>query len=416
MKEKVDISKYIKEKCGKGWTKELLLSFLGTTFSIVLTFGTAQYFEAQKQKADARLLAMMAIHDMDNTVEQLRKWQSEEYENSDIIRSIIENIDTVDVMDYYTLSELQRYLIATSKSDENYPLDESSEKVFLSSQDSWKTINNASFIDAVQKFYVERHRIFNNLNGMLEFEKPISRAEYREMMLGDEKDEISYKVWMKEFLQSKPVMLYIDNTSERQTYLDNYAYSCEKLANACKFAMGITDQDLYEYVKSQETKGRKMEDKDLVGKWIMRNTQNVFESVEYLADHSYKYYFDSYVKDRDCKGTLVVHLTCTGTWELRGDSLIETINSDYITKIDDTNFLAKPGKEKWRDEFVVNEKQLYDETTERLNKNDKSTAYAASIDKSGTKFELVKTYIDDDGQEYNHVTYYTKSDDNLKKK
>ena len=189
MKEKVDISKYIKEKCEKGWTKELLLSFLGTTFSIVLTFGTAQYFEAQKQKADARLLAMMAIHDMDNTVEQLRKWQSEEYENSDIIRSIIENIDTVDVMDYYTLSELHRYLIATSKSDENYPLDESSEKVFLSSQDSWKTINNASFIDAVQKFYVERHRIFKNLNGMLEFEKPISRAEYREMMLGDEKDE-----------------------------------------------------------------------------------------------------------------------------------------------------------------------------------------------------------------------------------
>ena len=65
---------------------------------------------------------------------------------------------------------------------------------------------------------------------------------------------------------------------------------------------------------------------------------------------------------------------------------------------------------------MVNEKQLYDETTERLNKNDKSTAYAASIDKSGTKFELVKTYIDDDGQEYNHVTYYTKSDDDLKKK
>ena len=51
MKEKVDISKYIKEKCEKGWTKELLLSFLGTTFSIVLTFGTAQYFEAQKQQA-----------------------------------------------------------------------------------------------------------------------------------------------------------------------------------------------------------------------------------------------------------------------------------------------------------------------------------------------------------------------------
>lgn len=49
MNAKFKMPKFGRDISGKGWFKELLLTFLGTTISIVLTFGTAQYFE-QKQK------------------------------------------------------------------------------------------------------------------------------------------------------------------------------------------------------------------------------------------------------------------------------------------------------------------------------------------------------------------------------
>lgn len=102
-------------KSGKSGSvvRELLLTTIATTISIVLTFGGSAYFEQKKKKSDARLMAMMVIHDMENTALQLRQ---------------------------------------------------ASEKIFLSSQETWKNIDNPGFIDAVQHFYVERHQIFDYIN------------------------------------------------------------------------------------------------------------------------------------------------------------------------------------------------------------------------------------------------------------
>jgi hypothetical protein len=82
MNAKFKMPKFGRDISGKGWFKELLLTFLGTTISIVLTFGTAQYFEQKQKNADARLLAMMVIHDMDNTVELLRRLAKEDAKES----------------------------------------------------------------------------------------------------------------------------------------------------------------------------------------------------------------------------------------------------------------------------------------------------------------------------------------------
>ena len=47
--------------------KELFMTFIGATLSIVLTFGTAHYIDLREKKALGRQTAMMVIHDMDNT-------------------------------------------------------------------------------------------------------------------------------------------------------------------------------------------------------------------------------------------------------------------------------------------------------------------------------------------------------------
>ena len=45
MNVKFKMPKFRHDLTKKGWLKELLMTFLGTTISIVLTFGTAQLIE-----------------------------------------------------------------------------------------------------------------------------------------------------------------------------------------------------------------------------------------------------------------------------------------------------------------------------------------------------------------------------------
>lgn len=54
----------------KSWLSELGMVFMGTTISIVLTFGTAHVIEQYEKKKAGRQMAIMVIHDMDNTVQE----------------------------------------------------------------------------------------------------------------------------------------------------------------------------------------------------------------------------------------------------------------------------------------------------------------------------------------------------------
>ena len=60
------------------WAKELLMTFIGATLSIVLTFGTAHFVDEKQKREDGRQTAMMVIHDMENTAELFRNYVSEE--------------------------------------------------------------------------------------------------------------------------------------------------------------------------------------------------------------------------------------------------------------------------------------------------------------------------------------------------
>ena len=58
--------------------KDLSLTFIGTTLSIILTFGTAQYLEQKQLREDGRQTAMMVIHDMDGTAEYFQSLAEKE--------------------------------------------------------------------------------------------------------------------------------------------------------------------------------------------------------------------------------------------------------------------------------------------------------------------------------------------------
>lgn len=55
----------------KKFFSELLMTFIATTMSIVLTFGTAELIQRYENRQAQRQMAMMILHDIDDSIDKL---------------------------------------------------------------------------------------------------------------------------------------------------------------------------------------------------------------------------------------------------------------------------------------------------------------------------------------------------------
>ena len=65
MNAKVRMPKLWGDMKFQGTFKELFLTFIGTTLSIILTFGTSAWIEQREAEQARKMLAMTIIHDID---------------------------------------------------------------------------------------------------------------------------------------------------------------------------------------------------------------------------------------------------------------------------------------------------------------------------------------------------------------
>lgn len=402
-------------KSGKSGSvvRELLLTTIATTISIVLTFGGSAYFEQKKKKSDARLMAMMVIHDMENTALQLRQASEQADQQAEPARYVWENFYRLDDIGEDTLKLALAYIVEESSEHKQFPLDEASEKIFLSSQETWKNIDNPGFIDAVQHFYVERHQIFDYINSSPTFRKPISSEEdFR--VLANCKDpmhwyRLSLLDRLREFLPRNDVQLYLSYSYGRQGALKNYARNFEQTITKCKFMMGITDEELDAYVKSQQQTGYSPKESELVGKWNLQKEKDVEVYYEFSADHKFRKIALNHVSNPDFTGLAEFTRSEKGTWKLRGDSLCIVHEPGKKFHLDASNIKANPGKEAetkgfikyWTDYGTEVEKASATGQTENEN-------LAVSIDKTGTRMELRATYTNENGKEITSTLYLVK--------
>ena len=138
--------------------KELLLTVIATTISIILTFGTAAYLDNKQQKADGRQTAMLVIHDIEQTADVFLNLVKDEENYYKVTQYVIEHQDNISNIRRDTLNTVIHYL---TQLETGLDFDDSTEKLFLSSQDVWKNINNTTFIDVVQRFFYRRREMYN---------------------------------------------------------------------------------------------------------------------------------------------------------------------------------------------------------------------------------------------------------------
>lgn len=391
MNVKFKMPKFGRNLTGKGFWKEIAMTTLATTISIILTFGTAHLIEQSQKKKAGRQTAMMVIHDIDQNVENLRVKAKAEEDYFEMTQHVVNNLDRIDAISPDTLLTVLGYILYTG----TYQIDDSKEKIFHSSQDSWKNIDNASFIDLMQSFYHERRQYQELFNKDFRFLAPIPEEEQRRMMLEAPDFDIINNMSnvIKEKLRDKKVQLYLMYSRARSRTYNQVADLWKVKSERAKFIIGITDEELNEYVEKNKHSGRKVKERELLGHWTSRTSEDQVEELEFRDDHTFTNKVTVGIINPFYTGRLLSISSLTGTWKMEGDSLIMTFNKELHFELDRSKITYRPEMKDSVDSYIAHFEQMAHsmQQQEAQKKELRRKANAVYIDETGEKIEMTST-------------------------
>ena len=381
---------HFKPKIQSSWGKGFLTSVLGTTVSILLTFGTSALVE-NKEKADIqRQTAMMVIHDIDECIDQLEKMAKKEEEMNNAMQYVLAHIDQIASLPKDTL-ELAMDMLSDYEA-EHAVFDDAKENIFKSSQDIWSNLDNMAFIDNMEKFYRQRREITNYIMKSPMFVRPINYEEYFETMMNAKNYAIDNVAVLKDKLQDRKVKFYIDFSVVRTRYYRLYTQDWKDISDRNKFIMNISDEELADYIKNSQRSGSSVKKSDLLGQW-----EREFNGNEH-------HYFEFLEKDSFTRKTLVTYThpifndeaivtyKFGGKWSLRDDTLF-LVNSPRQIEIelDTSRITYRPEMRdsvkrffRWLD--IASWKTSFRKSLERQ----KRDTFPVTTNKAHDKLELVR--------------------------
>ena len=413
MNVKFKMPKFGRALTMKSWLKELLLTFLGTTISIVLTFGTSHWLDHRQKKAAGRQMAMMVIHDIDDGVQLYRNLMKNEKDYLEVTQYVMNNLNQLDSIPGDSLVMVYYYLLH----DVEYTIDDSKEKIFHSSPETWKSIDNSKFLDIVQEFYHERRDTQNELNTDPAFTEPISMEEHFENVLATEDksdlEGLSRRVLAKK-LKDPRVQLFILYSSVRQSFYEKVANNWQQKSDQCKFLMGITDEELKEYVEKNNRMGRPVKEGELVGKWSSTSTsasEDYTETMEFMKDHTFVHKCESKNTRPFFTGSIDMTLVMPGKWSLEGDTLVRTYLPGAAYTLDASTVTYTDEMKDSAQSFIKHNEDRLNKMNEEYKTKPKMEGRRAnfiSIDRSGNKIEWIIVTTNEEGEETSKAEYLSR--------
>ena len=387
MNVKFKIPKFGRDMKVKGWFKEVLMTFLGTTISIVLTFGTAAYLEDRQTVKARRMMAMTIINDIDQSLEVIKKRKDAEEKGHEAACYVIENEDRLESIGEDTLMMFISYVTPTSfNSDMEFK--KMNENIFNSSQDTWRTINDREFLNNVQEFYNARAVLEQQSKDWICFKKPVTKEEEYELFLGGQFESTADICrWL---LKSKRLKNYLDFVSSRMIAYLNFL-KLTNLNEENKFLMNITEQEMEEFVNQTYMEIHPAKEKDLTGIWNAVLVDNKNELVyNFQPDHTFTTRQSIRWGTAFFRHKMVQRFSLLGTWGVEGDSLVMHYDmTSYKMEIDDSevtypSHLADSVR-RFKEEMAGEE--MKPRLVKQLDQNNR-TAQATNLDESGTRLEL----------------------------
>ena len=390
-----------------GFWKELGMTVLATTISIALTFGTAQLIENNKNKQNGRKAVMTVINDMDSFIATFHGFAKDEERHSDIAKYVVSHIDSIEYLPTDTLDDVLDYL----EHKKFYSFDDTNEKIFQSSQDTWKNIDNMTVINLIQNFYRERRIAYDYLTTNSHFKAPISEAEKYEILLNSPNhyydDQLTIDV-LRKTLQENETQVYLIYANSRVSWYNRIANDWQRISDQCKFMMNISDEELQAYIEETSRTGNRLTKSKLVGRWTLTSATDADkETIEFRADNTFTHIKYGIKTGILFTGHLTTIHTLPGHWEIKGDSLIRDYDAGEHYDMDTSTLSYTPELKDTMEQIIAN----WQKTLDGFNEERKTVsrfgrrANVAYIDKSGNKIEFQSYTINDDGEE-EKITYY----------
>ena len=387
MNVKFKMPKFGRDQTGRGWLKELLMTFLGTTISIVLTFGTTAYLEDWQTVRARRMMAMTIINDINQSLEVVKKRKDAEEKGHEVACYVIENKDRLESISEDTLRQFINY-VTTASSNSDMEFKTMNENIFNSSQDSWRTLNDRKFLNNVQEFYNARTMLEQQCKDLVFFKKPFTKEEEFDFFLdGKFENTVDRCRWL---LEGKRLKKYLDFVSQRMKVYVIFL-RLTNLNEENKFLMNITEQEMEEFVNHTYMEIHPAKEKDLMGTWnaVLADNKNEM-AYDFREDHTFTTHQSIQYGHRIYRDKLVQHYTLSGTWAVEGDSLVMYYDmKSYKMEIDDSKISYPPhlaeSVRELKDELAGEE--MKPGLVKKLDQNNR-TARATNMDQSGTRLEL----------------------------
>ena len=218
---------------GSTW-KELLLTIIGTTISIILTFGTAAYLDRCERVDDRKMSALMVM----SNIESFSR-------NVDLMAQDIARCDSIgtwllslpqDRLNRISPEEASDIINEVIGSINFLSHDKTAESIFSNNIETWKNMDNFQFIDNVGKCFAKMNADENNWNEWVtEFETAITRVI--EQMQPKERT-------LTKLLSDNTVRQKIESFHVRKNWLDYISAYHRYLNSQNMVIIGVTKQEV----------------------------------------------------------------------------------------------------------------------------------------------------------------------------
>ena len=372
--------------------KQLVVSIIATVISIILTFGVAHLIDKKHEKARRRQMSMMVIHDIDESISNIKNLLKNEENGWEATRYCMDHKDDLKTIPRDTLVGFLNYIISATF-DTHLQFDKSNESIFNSSQDSWNTLSDMSFIRNVQKCYHLRSILEDQLQNWVYFKRPISEEESYQILMNSNvlfEDESFYALCGK-WLGDERTKYYMDNLENRKYLLNYVLENCLGLNEANKFLTNVTDEDLKEFAEKTLGEVRRATNKNILGKWFSVSGEDSSIEMDFREDHSLSCIVSYKATSSIFYGKISLDAKREGRWEIVKDSLILHFAPESFSLVaNDSSITYKPEMKDSVNSIIR------DLTSEEMVKRMKSEVFpgeriscTTNLDPSGKKLEII---------------------------
>ena len=404
MDEKSKMPNFWQKQKGKGWLKDLLITILGTSIGVGLTFTADRLVDSHKQEAARRETAIMAVCDIDEIVQGLKDEIQLEDSLFQVAMYVMTHQELIDSLSMDTLDMTFKYLYDDPTVVKPWTAN-TKENAFNSGMDARMNLGNNQFYDNVQQSYYVRRSLMKIIADAPMFQHPIRKEAYEDFLYGlppiaiDATGNIhpqARRDLLKSVFTHKSTSIYIKRFFMRKEAYQKAMWELGRLNRENKMLMDIKDEDIETYLKKYANREQPQNiAEQIIGKWEcnleapMYYTFNENNSFEYSAQMGINILKTFEEEDMEVLTSNKMTVHTIGRWELRGDTLLLEYDGQKaeITdlEIDTSNYPQWAIEEMEEDESIkiefegqVREMMLY-----RLRNMDQKDTEIVSFDNNG---------------------------------